>query len=80
MKAARLTASRQASETLRSFRLVMDEFALWLNLRDVYWSPERRASIDAIILFGAMLAAGSWDAPLFKPGMKQRQTTGGRQP
>jgi hypothetical protein len=54
--------------------LTLDEFALWLNLRDVYWSPEGRASIDAVILFGALLAAGSWGAPLFKPGIKQRKS------
>jgi hypothetical protein len=53
--------------------LTLDEFALWLNLRDVYWSREGRASIDAIILFGALLAAGSWGAPLFKRVMKQRK-------
>src|ERR1700686_207828 len=46
--------------------LTLDEFALWLNLRDVYWSREGRASIDAIILFGAVLAAGSWGAPLLQ--------------
>jgi hypothetical protein len=45
--------------------LTLDEFALWLNLRDVYWSVEGRASIDAVILFGALLAAGAWGAPLF---------------
>ncbi len=44
--------------------LTLDEFALWLNLRDVYWSPEGRSSIDAIILFGAILAASAWGAPL----------------
>ena len=27
--------------------LTLDEFALWLNLRDVYWSQEGRSSIDA---------------------------------
>jgi hypothetical protein len=53
--------------------LTLDEFALWLNLKDVYWSREGRASIDAIILFGALLAAGSWGAPLFKRAMKQRK-------
>jgi len=46
--------------------LTLDEFALWLNLRDVYWSREGRASIDAIILFGALLAVGAWGAPLFQ--------------
>lgn len=45
--------------------LTLDEFALWLNLKDVYWSPEGRASIDVVILFGALLAAGTWGAPLF---------------
>jgi hypothetical protein len=44
--------------------LTLDEFALWLNLRDVYWSAEGRASIDAVVLFGALLAAGAWGAPL----------------
>jgi hypothetical protein len=30
--------------------LTMDEFALWLNLRDVYWEQEGRRSIDAVII------------------------------
>jgi hypothetical protein len=34
--------------------LTLDEFALWLNLRDVYWEKEGRRSIDAVIL-AAML-------------------------
>ena len=46
--------------------LTLDEFALWLNLRDVYWSPQGRSSIDAIVLFGAFLAASAWGAPLFQ--------------
>ena len=44
--------------------LTLDEFALWLNLQDVYWSPQGRESIDAVIIFGALLAAGAWGAPL----------------
>ena len=27
--------------------LTLDEFALWLNLEDVYWAPKGRQSIDA---------------------------------
>ncbi len=38
--------------------LTLDEFALWLNLRDVYWEREGRASIDAVVLFGSLLAIG----------------------
>lgn len=53
--------------------LTLDEFALWLNLRDVYWSREGRSSIDAVILFGALLAASTWGAPLLQRGTKQRK-------
>ena len=30
--------------------LTLDEFALWLNLEDVYWSEQGRRSIDAVII------------------------------
>ena len=45
--------------------LTLDEFALWLNLENDYWSRQGRESIDAVILFGALLAIGAWGAPLF---------------
>lgn len=45
--------------------LTLDEFALWLNLRDVYWAREGRSSVDAVVLFGSLLAIGAWGAPLF---------------
>lgn len=41
--------------------LTLDEFALWLNLRDVYWSEEGRRSIDAVIVaavLGALVLLG----------------------
>ncbi len=31
--------------------MTLDEFALWLNLRDVYWAREGRSSIDAAVIF-----------------------------
>jgi hypothetical protein len=34
--------------------LTLDEFALWLNLEDVYWSEKGRRSIDAVIVAGAL--------------------------
>ena len=52
--------------------LTLDEFALWLNLRDVYWAREGRSSIDAIILFGSLLAASAWGAPLFQSRHKKK--------
>ena len=36
--------------------LTLDEFALWLNLEDDYWSKQGRESIDAVVLFGSLLA------------------------
>jgi hypothetical protein len=30
--------------------LTLDEFALWLNLKDVYWSEQGRRSIDAVLI------------------------------
>ena len=39
--------------------LTLDEFALWLNLQDDYWTSQGRESIDAVVLFGALLSAGS---------------------
>lgn len=44
--------------------LPLDEFALWLNLRDVYWAREGRASLDAVVLFAAFLMIGVAGAPL----------------
>jgi hypothetical protein len=38
--------------------LTLDEFALWLNLRDVYWEREGRESFEALALFGGLLAVG----------------------
>jgi len=34
--------------------LVMDEFALLLRLADVYWEPQGRESIDAVVLAGGI--------------------------
>jgi hypothetical protein len=47
--------------------LTLDEFSLWLNLdQNDYWSREGRISIDAIILFGGILAVGAGGAPFFR--------------
>jgi hypothetical protein len=44
--------------------LTLDEFALWLNFEDVYWTRQGRESIDAIVIFAALLAVGFWGYPL----------------
>ena len=45
--------------------LTLDEFALWLNLDDVYWSEKGRRSIDAVIVAGCLsgmvlVGFGAW--------------------
>ena len=41
--------------------LTLDEFALWVYLRDVYWAEEGRASFDAVVvaaLLGGLIVLG----------------------
>jgi len=53
--------------------LTLDEFALWLNLdAAAYWSRQGRESIDAVVMFGALLAMGTWGAPLFRRLLRTR--------
>ena len=44
--------------------LTVDEFALWLHLRDVYWTSEGRVSVDAIfcvlVITGALVGGASF--------------------
>jgi hypothetical protein len=46
--------------------LTLDEFALWLNLQDVYWERQGRVSIDAVVLFGSLLAIGVLGGSFFR--------------
>ena len=46
--------------------LILDEFALWLNLRDVYWQREGRESVEAMGVFASLLAMTLFGAPLFR--------------
>ena len=44
--------------------LILDEYALLLNLSDVYWKSQGRLSVDVVLAFlaagGAYLAAMTW--------------------
>jgi hypothetical protein len=55
--------------------LTLDEFALWLNLRDVYWEREGRESYEALALFGGLLAVGVFGRSFFH-GAAQELTKG----
>jgi hypothetical protein len=45
--------------------LTLDEFALWLRLADVYWTPEGIESIKAIAVVAAILAAYAFGLPFW---------------
>jgi hypothetical protein len=60
--------------------LTMDEFALWLNLQDVYWSEKGRQSVDAAVITVALLVIALlglqfwidvWDAVLVLCGFNR---------
>jgi hypothetical protein len=60
--------------------LTMDEFALWLNLEDVYWQEKGRQSIDAVVvtvillviaLLGLQFWIDVWDAVLVLAGFNR---------
>lgn len=66
--------------------LTLDEFALWLNLKDVYWSSKGRQSIDAVVVTVCLLVIsllGLWfwidvyEAVLLLLGVGGNELTGG---
>jgi hypothetical protein len=58
--------------------LTLDEFALWLNLEDDYWTKQGRESIDAVVLFGSLLTLSvigkGFLAELVRPEAANRRT------
>jgi hypothetical protein len=46
--------------------LTLDEFALWLNLSDVYWQRQGRESYEAMAFFGGLLGMGIFGAPFLR--------------
>jgi hypothetical protein len=60
--------------------LTLDEFALWLNLQDVYWERQGRVSIDAVIIFAGVLSIGIWGGPFFRAAGRELLRLRRRQP
>jgi len=58
--------------------LTLDEFALWLHLRDVYWEREGRASVDVVLFFGAVISAGFWGGPFLRAILREARRILGR--
>jgi hypothetical protein len=57
--------------------LVLDEYALWLNLRDVYWAEEGRRSIDAVIIAATLAAIVALGAPFWGSVISGADPAGG---
>jgi hypothetical protein len=53
--------------------LLLDEFALWLNLQDVYWQQRGRQSIEAIGAFLAILLLAIFTRPYRQAVRKARR-------
>ena len=51
--------------------LTLDEFALWLNLRDVYWEHAGRISVDVVFIFASLLSVGIWGGPFLREVIKE---------
>jgi hypothetical protein len=52
--------------------LTLDEFALWLNLQDVYWERQGRESYEAMALFGGLLSVGVFGRSFFHGIFRRR--------
>jgi hypothetical protein len=65
-KSSRLWARLTAFFYGTGAALTLDEFALWLNLEDFYRSRQGRESIDAVIIFGAILFVGLFGGSFFR--------------
>ena len=50
--------------------LTLDEFALWLRLADVYWSPEGIESIQAAAAVAALLAVYAFGQPFWHSAVR----------
>jgi len=50
--------------------LTLDEFAMWLRLADVYWSPEGVESLKAGAFAAALLGVYAFGEPFFRAVLK----------
>ena len=57
--------------------LTLDEFALWFDLQDDYWTQAGRKSIDAVALFSSLLTAG---VAVAAPCTSSRMRSGAQSP
>ena len=71
MKEGRRSGRATAAAYGFASALTLDEFALWLNLQDVYWAKQGRQSVDAAAVFGGVLSVGLWGGPFIRELAKE---------
>jgi hypothetical protein len=52
--------------------LTLDEFAIWLNLEDVYWAKQGRESLDVAAIFATLVVLGGTGAPFWSALWRDR--------
>ena len=52
--------------------LTLDEFAIWLNLEDVYWAKQGRESLDAAAIVATLFLIAGTGAPFWSALWKDR--------
>ncbi len=52
--------------------LTLDEFAIWLNLEDVYWAKQGRESLDAAAIVATLFLLAGTGAPFWSALWKDR--------
>lgn len=50
--------------------LTLDEFALWLTMRDVYWQLQGWESIGAVVIFAGVLLAAVWGRQIVRAAVR----------
>jgi hypothetical protein len=51
--------------------LTLDEFALWLDLEDVYWTEKGKVSVEALMIFGGLLSIGVWGGAFMRDAARE---------
>lgn len=65
-KLSRWRGSLMAAAYGAGAAMTLDEFALWLNMKDVYWQLQGWESVGAVLIFAGVLLTAVWSPPVVK--------------
>lgn len=52
--------------------LTLDEYTMWLEIKESTWTFSGQESINAVVFFGVLLGLGAWGAPLWTKRPRKR--------